>query len=181
VRAAGAILVLAVAIYITGCGGGAARSTSPVARGAIQVSSDFTPGAVIARMHTCDGRDLPPPVRAAGLPAGTKEVVVIMRDHDAPSGDFIHWGLAHVAPGPAGSVSLAPGATPQAAVLGRNSFGSLGYRGPCPPSGSAPHHYEITVYALGRPSMLKSGFSADAVSRLPVLATGSLTGRYGRR
>jgi Raf kinase inhibitor-like YbhB/YbcL family protein len=181
-RAAGAILVLAAALDVTGCGGTTSQSKSSAARGPILVSSDFRPGAVIAHVHTCDGRDLSPPVHAAGMPAATKEVVVVMRDHDAPGGDFIHWGLAHIAPGSAaGSISLPPAAAPAGAVLGRNSFGSLGYRGPCPPSGSAPHHYEITVYALGRPSMLGSGFSADAAARLPALATGSLTGLFGRR
>ena len=72
-------------------------------------------------------------------------------------------------------------AEPPGAVLGLNSFGSLGYRGPCPPPGSAAHDYEITVYALGQPSMLKIGFSANAVTTLRVLATGHLSGVYARR
>ncbi len=109
-----------------------------------------------------------------------------MRDHDAPGGDFIHWAIAHLQPQPggsarAGSMDLASAARPPGAVLGVNSFGSLGYRGPCPPRGDLPHHYTITVYALGRPSGLTSGFSAGAVTKLPALATGSLTGVYGRR
>jgi hypothetical protein len=77
-------------------------------------------------------------------------------------------------------MSLSAGATPPGAVLGRNSFGSLGYRGPCPPSGPA-HHYVITVYALGQPSGLRKGFSADDMSALPVLGQGTLTGLYARR
>jgi phosphatidylethanolamine-binding protein (PEBP) family uncharacterized protein len=66
-------------------------------------------------------------------------------------------------------------------VIGRNSFDSLGYQGPCPPPGSVAHHYEITVYALGRRSMLKTGFSANAVTTLDVVGKGSLTGLYARR
>ena len=104
-----------------------------------------------------------------------------MRDPDAPGGDFIHWAMGDLAVrGGARSMFLPAGAVPAGAVQGRNSFGSLGYRGPCPPAG-ASHHYRITVYALGRPSRLTSGFSADAVARLPVLAKGSLTGLYRRR
>jgi hypothetical protein len=102
-----------------------------------------------------------------------------MRDPDAPGGNFIHWVIAHLQPA-SGSMSLSAGATPPGAVLGRNSFGSLGYRGPCPPSGPA-HHYVITVYALGQPSGLRKGFSADDVSALPVLGQGTLTGLYARR
>jgi hypothetical protein len=37
------------------------------------------------------------------------------------------------------------------------------------------------VYAIGRPSGLTNGFSAGAVTKLPALATGSLTGVYGHR
>jgi hypothetical protein len=39
----------------------------------------------------------------------------------------------------------------------------------------------ITVLALAAPSELQSGFSADALSSLHVLARGSLTGLYARR
>jgi Raf kinase inhibitor-like YbhB/YbcL family protein len=113
------------------------------------------------------------------LPAGTKELVVAMVDPDAPGGDFIHWAVAHVTPA-GGATSLAGGAHPGGAVLGRNSFGSVGYRGPCPPAGP-PHHYHITVYALGQPSGLTPGFDAGAVSSLPALGQGTLIGIYARR
>jgi Raf kinase inhibitor-like YbhB/YbcL family protein len=103
-----------------------------------------------------------------------------MRDPDAPGGDFIHWGIAHVRASD-GALSLPVAAKPAGAVLARNSFGSIGYRGPCPPPGDGPHHYVVTVYALGRPSSLKSGFSADALTALPALAKGTLTGVYARR
>lgn len=184
-RTAPAILAVLVAVGAAGCGGGSSKSsvTAPSggsgASATIAVTSDFKPGATISRVHTCDGRDVSPPLHATGLPAGTTEVVVTMRDPDAPGGNFIHWGVAGLQ-GASGSLSLPAGATPSGAVLGRNSFGSLGYRGPCPPSGPA-HHYVITVYALGGSSGLRKGFSADEVSGLPVLGQGTLTGRYGRR
>ena len=102
-----------------------------------------------------------------------------MRDPDAPGGDFIHWAVAHLEPA-SGSLVLARAARPAGAVLGQNSFGSLGYRGPCPPAGPA-HHYRITVYALSQPSGLKQGFSAGDLSGLPILGQGTLTGLYARR
>jgi Raf kinase inhibitor-like YbhB/YbcL family protein len=120
-----------------------------------------------------------PPLQATGLPSATKEVVVVMRDPDAPGGNFIHWAISGLRPA-GGALSMAAGATPAGVVLGRNSFGSLGYRGPCPPSGG-PHHYVITAYALGQKSGLHIGFSADDVSGLPVLGQGTLTGLYARR
>jgi Raf kinase inhibitor-like YbhB/YbcL family protein len=195
-RAARLILILASALAVAACGGShtpsassspgtasATQTASPTqpapatktARASIQVSSDFTPGGLIPRRHTCDGQDVSPPLRATGIPPGTRELVVVMVDHDA--GDFMHWGIAHLTPR---ASEVPPGAKPAGAVLGRNGFGSLGYRGPCPPAGDGAHHYEITVYALSRPSMLKPGFSAGAVAGLPVLAIGSLSGRYAR-
>jgi len=178
-----AILVPTMGLTAAGCGSSPKSHTpAPAGRASITVSSDFAPGATIPRVHTCDGRDVSPPLTAAGLPAATKELVVVMRDPDAPGGDFVHWAIAHVVPAPgAGTASLRAGAVPAGAVLGRNSFETLGYRGPCPPAGSAPHHYHLTVYALGRRSMLRTGFSADAVARLSALASGSLIGLYGRR
>lgn len=184
-RTATAILAVLVAVGAAGCGGGSSTSsvTAPSgnsgASAAIAVTSDFKPGATISRAHTCDGRDVSPPLHATGLPAGTKEVVVSMHDPDAPGGNFIHWGIANLKPA-SGSLSLPAGAVPPGAVLGRNSFGSRGYRGPCPPSGPA-HHYVITVYALGQPSGLRKGFSADDVTGLPVLGQGTLTGLYARQ
>lgn len=177
-----AIPVAFAALIAAGCGGGSKPATSsspPAAAGPIHVSSDFGPGAAIPRVYTCDGRDVSPPVRAVGLPAATREVVLVMRDPDAPGGNFVHWDVAGLDPAK-GSIALAAAANPSGAVAGRNSFGSLGYRGPCPPAGPA-HHYGLTVYALGQPSGLKDGFSAGDVAALPILGQGTLTGTYARR
>lgn len=179
-RARPAILAGLVALSVTACGGSTnhpATSAHP-ARASIEVSSVFQPGASIPRVYTCDGRDVSPPLHATGLPDASKEILVVMRDPDAPGGNFIHWEIAHLKPAH-GSLSLASGVVPAGAVLGRNSYGSLGYRGPCPPTGPA-HHYVITVYALGQPSRLTQGFSASDMV-LPVLAQGMLTGVYARR
>ncbi len=171
--------MLASALIVTGCGGKSKPPTSPRPPGTpIQVRSDFRAGGAIARVHTCDGRDVSPPLRVRGLPARTREVVVVMVDPDAPGGDFIHWGLAHL-PARGGTLSLPAAAKPPGAVLGRTSFGSLGYRGPCPPAGPA-HHYRITVDALGQPSGLTRGFTVDQVSTLAVIGQGTLIGTYAR-
>ena len=188
-RTARLILALATALGAAACGSSPKQSPPPASRTAtaspprttpapIQLSSDFAPGGVIPRAHTCDGQDLSPPLRATGVPAATEELVIVVVDQDA--GDFMHWGIASLAPTRPGSMVLPAGAKPAGAVLGRNSFGSLGYRGPCPPQGDSAHHYEITAYALGRPSLLKPGFGAGALTGLPVLATGRLTGLYAR-
>lgn len=88
-----------------------------------------------------------------------------MTDPDAPGGTFVHWTRW-------GS-----------STVGKNSFGKLGYSGPCPPRGDKPHHYVITVYALRRPLGLAAGSSPDqviAAVRRAAFASGSVTGLYGR-
>jgi Raf kinase inhibitor-like YbhB/YbcL family protein len=178
----GATVAAVAALAAGGCGGSAAvHHVSSRAAPAIAVSSTFAPGAVIPKAYTCDGVDRSPPLRATGVPARTVEVVVVMRDPDAPGGDFIHWAIAHVSPGAGGTVTLVAGRDPPGAVLGRNSFGSLGYRGPCPPAGDPSHHYKITLSALGKPSRVGAGFPTGALDKLHVLATGTLTGTYSRR
>jgi Raf kinase inhibitor-like YbhB/YbcL family protein len=66
-----------------------------------------------------------------------------MEDPDAPSGTFVHWVAWGLEPG---LRQLPEGVEPP--VEGRNGFGTVGYRGPCPPKGHHPHHYVIRLYAL---------------------------------
>jgi Raf kinase inhibitor-like YbhB/YbcL family protein len=176
------VLVTATALLAAGCGGATTphRASGRPAPASMTVASSFPPGAGIPRAYTCDGSDLSPPLRATGAPAGTVELAVVVRDLDAAGGTFIHWSVAHIAPH-SGAMSLRAGGTPSGAVVGRNSFGTLDYRGPCPPPGDPPHHYQFTVYALSRPSAVSTGFSAGAIGVTGVLAVGRLTGTYSRR
>ena len=69
------------------------------------------------------------------------------------------------------------------AVVGRNSFGRLGYGGPKPPQGHGVHHYHFRLYALDAPLHLPEGFSKDDLVRSMnghVLAAGELVGTYSR-
>jgi Raf kinase inhibitor-like YbhB/YbcL family protein len=136
-------------------------------------SAAFHAGGSIPRTYTCDGRDAPLPLRWSGVPNATKELVLVMRDPDAPSGPFVHWAVAGISP----SASTVP---TRGVTLGRNSFGSVGYRGPCPPTGAKAHHYVLTLSALATPSGLRSGFSPDQL-RSRALGIATLIGTYRRR
>jgi hypothetical protein len=169
-------------VALSGCGGSAqSRSTGaspPPVRlvGSLRLTSPaFTAGAAIPRIYTCDGRDISIPLRFAGIPRATRELVLVMRDPDAPTADFVHWAIAGIAPATRG---FAQGGVPGLIVPGRNSYGSIGYRGPCPPPGRA-HHYVLTLSALPTASGLKPGFSADQL-RTSALAIATLIGTYGR-
>jgi len=82
-----------------------------------------------------------------------------------------------------GQSSLGEGNVPAGAAQGRNDFGTQRYGGPCPPRGR-PHRYVFNVFALSKPLDLAEGASAADLKRATagkVLASASLTGRYGRR
>jgi hypothetical protein len=143
-------------------------------------SSAFQAGAAIPKRHSCDGGDFSPPLAWSGAPAGTRSFAVVVDDPDASG--FTHWLLVDI---PASTTSLAeglkPGTLPAGAVEGSNDFDSIGYRGPCPPSGS--HRYSHRVYALdvaslSPPPATKALFESGVKSH--VLARAELVGTYRR-
>lgn len=155
------LAVVGAALALAACGGSSGGAKPASTR--VDVSSPaFASGGPIPSQYTCDGRDVSPPLRWSGVPRGTKELRLLIRDPDAPGGNFIHWSVVGIPPTADG---LASGALPRGAIAGNNSFGSVGYRGPCPPPGEE-HHYQITVSAL---------------SGRTLLASGTLTGTYARR
>jgi len=69
--------------------------------------------------------------------------------------------------------------------VSRNQRGASppAYAGPCPPTGSPPHHYIFTVSAVSKQITLAPGATADelgAAIKGNVLAQGKLTGTYQR-
>jgi Raf kinase inhibitor-like YbhB/YbcL family protein len=178
------IVGVAMAVgVVQGCGdgGGGSSTPSPGAGRRLTVSSPaFAEGGTIPRRHTCDGEDVSPPLALSGLPPATVTLALLVQDPDAPHGPFTHWLLWNAPPNrtawPAGQV-------PRGAVQGRNGFEKTGYGGPCPPKGSPPHHYVFTVHAVDRTLHLPSDASPGDLGRAlagHTLASGTLTGRYGR-
>jgi hypothetical protein len=95
-------------------------------------SSAFTPGQPIPARHTCDGEDRSPPLEWSNVPAGTRALALIVDDPDAPGGTFTHWLAWGLDPEAGGVAEGEP-----APAEGRNDFDVVGYRGPCPPPGTA--------------------------------------------
>jgi hypothetical protein len=159
VPAAWAPVLGACALVLAACGSSQAQAPQTLT----VRSAAFAPGQAIPRLYTCDGRDISPPMKWSGIPGEATQVMLVMKDSDAPGGDFIHWQMSELSPRSSG---LGAGKAPAVGIAGSNSFGTTGYRGPCPPRGDKPHHYVITVTALG-----------DGRD----VATGTLTGTYARR
>ena len=147
----------------------------------IRLSSPaFAEAATVPRQYTCDGADLAPPLDWADLPPDTVELALLVEDPDAPGATFVHWAMWSVSPT---TKALPEGSIPPGARQGRNGFGSVGYRGPCPPKGRGAHRYVFTLFALSEGLDLPAGASADRLKRAmagKILAEGRITGQYGR-
>jgi len=147
-------------------------------------SSAFAEGAEIPQKYTCDGADPSPPLSWTAPPQGTAGLVLICDDPDAPGGSFVHWVVYNLRP----EMRSLPEGVPRTEVIeggakqGRNGFRSIGYRGPCPPSGSA-HRYFFKLYAVDvDPALGPGATKAEVLKAIEghVLAEAEWMGRYKR-
>ena len=151
---------------------------------AIQLTSTaFSEGEMIPRRHSCDGQDVSPPLAWTGVPEEAQSLALICDDPDAPVGTWDHWVLFNIPADAAGLPEAVP-ADPvleSGAVNGKNSWGRLGYGGPCPPGGT--HRYFFYLYALDAILALESGADKSQLRQAlegHILAEGQLMGRYTR-
>lgn len=120
---------------------------------ALQIHSPaFADGAEIPSKYTCEGDDTAPELNWRGVPGGTRSLVLIVDDPDAPDPaaprmTWVHWVLYNLPPDSSG---LPEGTTtndlPAGTGEGSNDWKRTGYGGPCPPVGR--HRYFHKLYAL---------------------------------
>jgi Raf kinase inhibitor-like YbhB/YbcL family protein len=180
-------MVIAGAIVLTLV---SACMPQPLSKTASQVaqfelkSSVFAYDEPIPAAHTCDGKDLSPPLAWGDPPAATKSLVLMVEDPDALLKPFTHWVLYDLPPK---TRQIPEGLPPQPFVAigggqGKNDFGKYGYGGPCPPSGT--HRYVFRIFALDRLLDLPAGATkAEVLAEMEghVLAAGEWTGKYSRQ
>jgi len=109
----------------------------------------LAPGSALPEVYSCKGASESPAVSWDGIPAGTKSLVLILEDPDAPSGTFTHWIVYNI-PTDARSIPAAQTARKvlaNGAQQGDTSAGSRGYYPPCPPIGTT-HRYIFSLYAV---------------------------------
>lgn len=147
-------------------------------------SSAFEHEGTIPVKYTCDGSDVSPPLQWSPPPAGTKSLVLICDDPDAPVGIWVHWVIYGISPD---LTELPENVAKEKIVLdsvrqGINDFRRIGYGGPCPPAGK-PHRYFFKLYALNVDSNWEPGLTKEEVLKRMdghVLARGELMGKYKR-
>jgi Raf kinase inhibitor-like YbhB/YbcL family protein len=127
-------------------------------------SSAFTNGSPIPKKYTCLGDNISPPLTWLDAPEETVSFVLTVTDPDAAPDIFTHWMLYNIDGAfnnlPEGAV---PGEGPMLGVeRGRNDFGELDYRGPCPPVGPA-HRYFFRLYAINEKVELPSGATREQI------------------
>ncbi len=151
---------------------------------AIQLTSEaFSDGTMIPKRFTCDGEDLSPPLSWSGLPTETASLALICDDPDAPVGTWDHWVLFNIPVSETGLPENVPAKATldDGSVHGNNSWGRLGYGGPCPPGGT--HRYFFKLYALGIALDLKTGATKSQLVKAMeghILDQGQLMGKYKR-
>lgn len=147
-------------------------------------SSAFRDGEPIPKIHTCDGKDISPPLAWSGTPPGCASFALLCDDPDAPAGTWHHWAVFDI---PATQTSL-PGKLPAARAGAMrqavNDFRRVGYGGPCPPRGHGPHRYRFQLLALSVERLdVPDGSSCSDVARAArahKIGEAALTGTYER-
>jgi len=138
--------------------------------------------------HTCDGRNLSPPMAWGEPPPGTRSLVLIVDNPDAPDPaaprmTWVHWLLYNIPPH---ARQLPEGVSdrelPPPTLPGLNDWQRSGYGGPCPPIGT--HRYFHKLFALDtvlpdlqqpRKARLEEAMQGH------ILAAGELMGLYRRQ
>jgi Raf kinase inhibitor-like YbhB/YbcL family protein len=146
-------------------------------------SSAFQQEDPIPAKFSCDGEDISPRLTWTNPPSEPQSFALIFDDPDAPSGTWVHWVLYNLPPE---TRSLPEAVGPEStlgngALHGSNSWNSLGYGGPCPPSGE--HRYFFKLYALDSVLELEVGASKEQVLEAMqghILAQTELMGTYSR-
>ena len=148
-------------------------------------STAFHQGSAIPLKFSCEGSNVSPQLHWNEVSKDVKSYAIIVDDPDAPGGDFVHWIIFNI---PGNMMELNENVTPSRNIpdevmLGTNSFGRIGYGGPCPPP-EKPHHYFFRIYALDTIlHHVESGVTKQQLVKAMeghIMASGELMGTYQR-
>ena len=148
-------------------------------------SPEFEDGQLMPYASTGDGADLSPILLIKEIPEEAQAMALIMDAPDAPNGP---WDLWLIYDFPTNLLSL-PQGIPRieypafGGAQGLNSWGRIGYLGPCPPW-EQPGRYLIRAFALDKKLNLKAGLvKAQLMQALDghVLAEAHMSAAYERQ
>ncbi len=149
-------------------------------------SPAFKNGSSMPSIYTCDGENISPELKISNIPPKTKSLVLIMDDPDAPVGTWVHWVVYNI---PA-NIKILKQNIDKKPVLengitqGKNSWGEIGYGGPCPPKITGTHRYFFKLYAIDKKLNLPPGATKKEVLKAiegHIIAKTTLMGRYTQK
>ena len=82
-------------------------------------SSAFNDHTIIPIRYTCDGENINPPITIQNIPEGTKSMVLIVEDPDAPVRSWVHWIVWDIPP----TTKVKEKLMSVLGVVGTNDFG----------------------------------------------------------
>ncbi len=144
-------------------------------------SPDFHDGGPLSQRNEinkfgCTGSNIAPELNWTNVPAGTQSFAMLLSDYDAPvAGGFHHWIVYNIP----GNVRELEGN--HAFTEGTNSYGFIGYGGPCPPPTGETHHYLFLLYATNIANIGGQGLKFTGVVsaiRGHVLGASSIIGTF---
>jgi Raf kinase inhibitor-like YbhB/YbcL family protein len=149
----------------------------------IKVNSNvFKEGDPIPDRYACKGVNVSPKLEWESVQRAVT-YAIICEDPDASSGTWTHWIIFNL---PSDTVMVNEWIMEREELenggkQGFNDFGTIGYRGPCPPNGT--HRYYFKVYALDIEIQLPAKITkTDLLKAMEghILDEGQLMGRYTR-
>jgi Raf kinase inhibitor-like YbhB/YbcL family protein len=142
-------------------------------------STAFEQNQPIPTRYTCDGVNHNPPLTFSQVPQEAHSLVLMVEDPDAPRKVFTHWLVYNIPPT---TQQIREHEVPPQSKQGMTDFGTRGYGGPCPPSGT--HRYVFQLFALDITLALPEGTRKEemlAKMKGHVIARAELVGTYRRR
>ncbi|MBK9006279.1 MAG: YbhB/YbcL family Raf kinase inhibitor-like protein [Anaerolineae bacterium] len=174
-------------IILTAACSSPAAATEAVVPNQLTLTSDaFANGGSIPVKYSCNGRDISPALAWSEPPAGAQSFALLMDDPDAPGG-WVHWVLYNIpadARGLPEDLAITGKNVPEGQgnpFTGKNSWGDIGYGGPCPPGGT--HRYFFKLYALDEMLGLLPGANKGELLKAMeghILAQGELVGTFSK-
>lgn len=142
------------------------------------ISKNFTHNSELPKKFSCDGEGGIPHLEWSEFPKKTRSFALVVKDPDAPMGEFIHWMIYNI---PTKINFIEEGTTNlKEAAACQNHGGLTEYINPCPPSGS--HRYIFTVFALGIDNLqglTKETFESDIKPH--IVDQAEIIGTYQRK
>lgn len=130
----------------------------------VLTSGAFTTGSDIPDKYADpgvpSGQNISIPLSWSNAPDGTKSFALFMYDLNPVANGWVHWAVINI---PATATGIEEGASLTAKMPSGckelvNSYGILGYGGPCPPPGTGVHEYKFILYALDTADIDQSSY-----------------------